>query len=62
MNLQAALWAAQELSARRALGAALEVERRRQRSPRLERCRNLNTIFSYKLAKEERNCRSPLNP
>jgi hypothetical protein len=59
MNLQAALWAAQELAARRAFGAALEVERRRQRSPRLERFRNLNTIFSYQLAKEERDVDRP---
>jgi hypothetical protein len=54
MNLQAALWAAQELAARRALGAALEAERRRQRSPRLERYRNLNAIYTHTLEREER--------
>jgi hypothetical protein len=59
MNLQAAMWAAQELAARRALGAALEAERRRQRSPRLERCKSLNTIFSHQLAEEERDVDRP---
>ena len=54
MNPQAALWAAQELAARRALGAALEVERRRQRSPRLERRRNLTAIYTHTLEREER--------
>jgi hypothetical protein len=54
MNLQAALWAAQELAARRAFGAALEAERRRKRSPRLERYRNLNAIYTHTLEREER--------
>ena len=54
MNLQAALWAAQELAARRALGAALEAERRRKRNPRLERYRNLNAIYTHTLEREER--------
>jgi hypothetical protein len=54
MNLQAALWAAQELAARRAFGAALEAERRRKRNPRLERYRNLNAIYAHTLEREER--------
>jgi hypothetical protein len=54
MNLQAALWAAQELAARRAFGAALEAERRRKRNPRLKRYRNLNAIYTHTLEREER--------
>jgi hypothetical protein len=59
MNPQAALWAVQERAARRALGAALEVERRRQRSPRLERCRNQLAIFGHMIEKEERDVDRP---
>jgi hypothetical protein len=59
MNLQAALWAAHELAARRAFGAALEAERRRKRNPRLERCRNQLAIFGHMIEKEERNVDRP---
>jgi hypothetical protein len=54
MNVQTAVWAAQELAARRALGAAVKAERRRKHRPRLERARSLNAIFTYVLEKEER--------
>jgi hypothetical protein len=59
VNVQLAVWAAQELAARRALGAALEAERRRQRSARLERCRNQLAIFGHMIEKEERDVDRP---
>jgi hypothetical protein len=54
MNLQAALWAAQELAARRAFAAALEADRQRKRNPRLERYRNLNAIYAHTLERDEK--------
>jgi hypothetical protein len=54
MNLQAALWAAQELAARRAFGAAVKAARRRKHRPRVERCRNLNAIYALTLEREEK--------
>jgi hypothetical protein len=56
---QAAVWAVQEIAARRALGAALEAERRRKRRLRLERARNLNAIYAHMIKKEERDVDCP---
>jgi hypothetical protein len=52
MNVQVAAWAAQELVARRALGAAVKAHRKHR--PRLERARRLLSIYTHMLEKEER--------
>jgi hypothetical protein len=59
MNLELAVRVAQELAARRALGAAFEAERRRKRCPRVERRKNELAIFSYQLEKEARDVDRP---